>query len=135
MNALHQWRDVKTHKRFGRGHQENGIATTGQGKLTVLCRACPQPGINLPAYWEKLPDQWVLVSLREIYCRQFIRWKYAFLLAFDANFKQKARLLASRAKDMPLSPGCSVQVHPTRYEQYIKDAGGLQEDVRILFLH
>jgi hypothetical protein len=56
MNMLRQWRNIKSYKRFGRGHHDNGIVLTEQGELTVQCRACPLDGINLPPYWSNLPD-------------------------------------------------------------------------------
>ncbi|KAJ7747398.1 hypothetical protein B0H14DRAFT_3097038 [Mycena olivaceomarginata] len=48
------WREVKHHKRAKRGHNKGGIAATKQGELAIPCRACPQPGWNLPPNWENI---------------------------------------------------------------------------------
>ena len=46
-------------KRAERGHAPSGIAGTGQGELSVPCRACPHPEINLPDGWQNVaPDKW-----------------------------------------------------------------------------
>jgi hypothetical protein len=63
MNMLRQWRNIKSYKRFGRGHHDHGIDTTQQGELTVQCRACPLEGINLPPDWKNLPDSYVILPL------------------------------------------------------------------------
>ena len=52
---VRQWRHVLLAKRAGRGHDASGIEGTPQGGLAVPCRACPQPGVNLPAGWEDAP--------------------------------------------------------------------------------
>jgi hypothetical protein len=44
-------------KRAGRGHDQGGIEATVKGGLAVRCRACPQPGINLPQGWETLSEK------------------------------------------------------------------------------
>ncbi|KAF8164506.1 hypothetical protein K438DRAFT_1775479 [Mycena galopus ATCC 62051] len=48
MHTVREWREVKRMKRFKRGHEESGVRGTGQGELALKCRACPQPGWNLP---------------------------------------------------------------------------------------
>lgn len=55
---VREWRHVVMAKRAGRGHDPGGIVTTEPGGLAVMCRACPQPGVNLPDGWEeaKLSD-------------------------------------------------------------------------------
>jgi hypothetical protein len=55
-----------------------------------------------------------------------------FLLAFDANFKQKARVRVNDSKDPPLAPGCGVQVNPQLFEKYLRDTGGIQDEVNLL---
>jgi hypothetical protein len=53
-------------------------------------------------------------------------------LAFDANFKQKACVQGNDSKDPPLAPGCGVQVNPQLFEDYLRDAGGIQDEVNLL---
>lgn len=48
-------------KRGGRGHDPRGIGATTRGSLAVICRACPQPGINLPEGWENAPLEMRLI--------------------------------------------------------------------------
>lgn len=55
-----EWRNCKTLKRSGRGHDPNGVHSTNDGDLAVLCPACPHPGKNLPDDWETAPNQCVL---------------------------------------------------------------------------
>lgn len=43
-------------KRSGRGHDPRGVKGTKEGECAVICPACPQPGRNLPANWEDVPD-------------------------------------------------------------------------------
>jgi hypothetical protein len=50
---VRQWRHLKMAKRAGRGHDPVGIDVTAQGALSIPCRACPHPNINLPDGWEK----------------------------------------------------------------------------------
>ena len=40
-------------KRAGRAHDPAGIEATSAGGLSIPCRACPHPSINLPRNWEK----------------------------------------------------------------------------------
>jgi hypothetical protein len=54
MHIVRQWREVKRHKRFKRGHDAGGVCGTGQGELALKCCACPQLGWNLPDDWEEI---------------------------------------------------------------------------------
>jgi hypothetical protein len=53
---VREWRHIKMLKRAGRGHDPTGVGGTTAGELAVPCRACPIPGVNLPADWEDAPD-------------------------------------------------------------------------------
>ena len=55
MNIVRQWRNIKSAKRQGKGHDPGGINGTKPGELAVICRSCPHPGINLPDKWEDAP--------------------------------------------------------------------------------
>jgi hypothetical protein len=57
MHILRQWREVKRFKRFKRGHLLGGHRATKQGALALPCRACPQPGWNLPPNWRDVPPE------------------------------------------------------------------------------
>jgi hypothetical protein len=57
MHILRQWREVKRLKRFKRGHLLGGHRATKQGALALPCRACPQPGWNLPPNWRDVPPE------------------------------------------------------------------------------
>ena len=57
MQIIHQWRNLKQLKRGGCAHEDGGIHGTKAGELTLLCPACPQPGINLPPNWEFAPEE------------------------------------------------------------------------------
>ncbi len=62
MRSFRQWRHLKTLKRHGRGHIEQGIDNVGPGTCAVECPACPHPGRNLPDNWQDCP-----VALRCVY--------------------------------------------------------------------
>lgn len=53
-------------KRAGRGHDPSGISGTSLGGLSIPCRSCPHPDINLPAGWEDSPPEVKYVSI-ELY--------------------------------------------------------------------
>ncbi|KAJ6454053.1 hypothetical protein C8R47DRAFT_997428 [Mycena vitilis] len=84
MHIVRQFRKVKRMKRAKRGHAEGGWRATAQGELTLPCRACPQPGWNLPEDWDSVPD---------------IRYLYFLFLAQDANFRLTNRNVSSEDAD------------------------------------
>ncbi|KAI0037592.1 hypothetical protein FA95DRAFT_1614058 [Auriscalpium vulgare] len=89
-------------KRGGRVHDPQGIAATAVGELVVDCPACPHPGRNLPEDWQDAPDS--------------EQWKYATMLAVDANFKLK---LKDRGfEDVELAPGWSYFVENEAYAKH-----------------
>jgi hypothetical protein len=57
MVMIREWRHIKMLKRAGRGHDPMGVDGTSQGELTVRCRSCPHPGINLPPGWRDAPEK------------------------------------------------------------------------------
>ncbi|SJL10438.1 uncharacterized protein ARMOST_13824 [Armillaria ostoyae] len=57
MRMLLQWQHLKMLKRGGRGHINDGVATTKDHDLVVMCLSCPWPGINLPEGWEEVPPE------------------------------------------------------------------------------
>lgn len=52
MRMVREWRHLKMLKRAGRAYDPLGIENTPPGSLALLCRACPQPTMNLPQGWE-----------------------------------------------------------------------------------
>ncbi|KAF8058561.1 hypothetical protein FPV67DRAFT_1565454 [Lyophyllum atratum] len=105
MLIVREWRHLKASKRAGRGHDPGGILGTPSGGLAINCRACPQPGINLPVGWEKAPP--------------FIAWLYTLLLSEDANFRLKNRLRSSDEKDPSLQPGLAYFLASDRYLRHV----------------
>ncbi|KAJ7025052.1 hypothetical protein C8F04DRAFT_968268 [Mycena alexandri] len=91
MHIMREWREVKRHKRSKTGHTEGGVRATAQGALALKCRACPQPGWNLPADWEDTPI--------------FYRYLYFLFLAQDANFRLTNRNVSSEEADPILGDG------------------------------
>jgi hypothetical protein len=49
--AVRRYRDMFMHKRAGRGHFKNGIATTPPGALVVESPVLPYPNKNMPVDW------------------------------------------------------------------------------------
>lgn len=56
MRMVRQYRHLKMLKRAGRGNVQDGIKTTANGELAVVCPACPNPEVNLPLGWESVPQ-------------------------------------------------------------------------------
>ncbi|KAF8125542.1 hypothetical protein K438DRAFT_1535231, partial [Mycena galopus ATCC 62051] len=124
MHIVRQWREVKRLKRFKRGHAEGGRLATEQGGLALPCRACPQPGRNLPEGWENIPIG--------------PRFLYFLFLAQDANFRLVNRNVSSKEADPILGDGfgyfakregedgykAHVQKHAT--EEEISSCSGFQ---------
>ncbi|KAL0566541.1 hypothetical protein V5O48_015475 [Marasmius crinis-equi] len=103
---LVQWRHLKMLKRAGRGHVENGIATTQEGQLAVPCPHCPRPKVNLREGWENAP-------LGK-------RFLYQLIVCVDFNFRLKGQLVSSWTRDPGLGDGWSYFVPRKPYEDYIK---------------
>ncbi|KAJ7248186.1 hypothetical protein B0H12DRAFT_1203131 [Mycena haematopus] len=91
MLIMRQWREVKRMKRFRRGHDAGGVRATKRGELALKCRACPQPGWNLPDDWENIDPLY--------------RYIYWLFLAQDANFRLSNRSVSSEAADPILGDG------------------------------
>ena len=51
MTCARQWRNLNQHKRAGTLFDSQ--SDSKKGRLATFCPACPQPGVNLPADWEK----------------------------------------------------------------------------------
>lgn len=122
MTLVRQWRHIQMSKRAGRGHDPTGIAGTPRGGLAVMCRACPQPGINLPPNWEKEPEHLSYVvsfaSNVPSPLNLSFRWRYTLFLAQDANFRLKSRFHKD-SKDPTLGPGLAYFVNNEEYLEYL----------------
>ncbi|KAF7349498.1 CxC2 domain-containing protein [Mycena sanguinolenta] len=91
MHIMRQWREVKRQKRAKRGHYAEGTRGTKQGELVIPCRACPQPGWNLPDGWEDADPAYKFI--------------YFLFLAMDANFRLSNRSVSSEAADPIMGDG------------------------------
>ena len=54
--CVRQWRHLKLIKRGGGGHSPSNLTCVPAGAFALECPACPHPGRNLPADWDKAPD-------------------------------------------------------------------------------
>lgn len=70
------------------------------------CRACPQPGKNLPAGWE--------------WAEEKIAFLFRLFLAEDANFRVKNGMVSSDARDPTLGQGWAYFVSKPEYMDHIK---------------
>ncbi|KAF9487007.1 hypothetical protein BDN71DRAFT_1485393 [Pleurotus eryngii] len=80
MQSLHmsrKWCHLQQLKWMARGHDPEGVDGTKPGELAVLCPACPQPGMNLPAVIEE--DNWL----------------HALFIGIDANFHLKQKNIST----------------------------------------
>ncbi|KAK7023428.1 hypothetical protein VNI00_016734, partial [Paramarasmius palmivorus] len=120
--VIQEWRHIKMGKCAGRGHDPLGLAGTPNGGAMVLCRACPQPGMNLPPGWESAPPE-----------MQFL---YALIVSIDANFKQKARGRPGDKSDPILGPGFGCFVPNAQYMDEISkqtDQEEIPSNTKIIF--
>ncbi|KAJ7068939.1 hypothetical protein B0H15DRAFT_807369 [Mycena belliarum] len=115
MHIVRQWRECKRMKRFKRGNKTGGVGATSLGELALPCRACPQPGWNLPEDWDKVP--W------------FYRYLYFLFLAQDANFRLMNRTVSS---EEPIQfwwggeDGYKAHIAKNANEQEISSCSGFQ---------
>ncbi|KAF7971009.1 hypothetical protein HWV62_22275 [Athelia sp. TMB] len=103
---IREYRHVKMLARAGRGHDPAGIVATKPGEIAVHCRACPQPGINLPDGWEDDVEN---------------RWLYALIICMDACFRLQNRSRSSDAKDPTLGPGWATFIDDAPYHEHLKN--------------
>ncbi|KAH7909550.1 hypothetical protein BJ138DRAFT_1197507 [Hygrophoropsis aurantiaca] len=114
MRMTHEWRNIKSLKRAGRGHDPEGIEATKAGQLAVLCPACPQPGMNIPDNWEDIPSD-----------KQWLCTKY---IAVDANFRLKRDNVSSEAADPSLNKGWGFFVEETEYKAHIEKCAHIPQE-------
>ncbi|KAJ7026921.1 hypothetical protein C8F04DRAFT_1267519 [Mycena alexandri] len=88
MVIVREWREVK---RMKGGHLAGGVKEIKRGELALKCRACPQPGWNMPEGWERADE--------------FSRFLYILFLAQDANFRLSNRNVSSEAADPIIGDG------------------------------
>jgi hypothetical protein len=48
MNVVREFRHIRALKWGGRGHDPTGAEGTSKGELSIPCRGCPHPNINIP---------------------------------------------------------------------------------------
>ncbi|KAG1819100.1 uncharacterized protein BJ212DRAFT_1446228 [Suillus subaureus] len=104
-----EYQHIKMLKQAGHGHDPSGILATLQGKCTVLCPACPQPGKNLPDGWELAPKG--------------TRWLYTCFLAINANFHLKRRIVSKDTVDPSLLHGWGYFIDETTYKTHLTNHG------------
>ncbi|KAF8889255.1 hypothetical protein BD779DRAFT_1671827 [Infundibulicybe gibba] len=103
------YRHIKMLKRSGKGHDPGGAMATKPGECTVMCPACPQPGMNLPPDWEHAE-----VSKRHL---------YRLFLGIDANFRLKRKNVSSDKVDPGLGNGWAYFVGEGEFKQFLRDHG------------
>ncbi|GBE81978.1 hypothetical protein SCP_0403540 [Sparassis crispa] len=106
MHIVREWRHIKALKCAGHRHDPSGVEGTKDGELTVPCRACPHPGINLPDGREQAPPE--------------KSWLYRLIIGMDANFQLKNRDRSSAHREPPLGPGWAYFVKEDGYHEHIK---------------
>ncbi|KAJ7028998.1 hypothetical protein C8F04DRAFT_963379 [Mycena alexandri] len=110
-HIVRQYRTTLMLKRAGRGHAVSGIVGTAQGELALRCRACPQPGRNLPEGWNNI--NWICLTADD-------RYKYFHFLAQDCNFRLINRNVSSEAKDPIMGDGWGYFVNHAEYTKYLR---------------
>ncbi|KAJ7458371.1 hypothetical protein B0H11DRAFT_1737827 [Mycena galericulata] len=108
---VRQYRMMQMMKRAGRGHDDSGVKGTAQGELALPCRACPQPGINLPEGWNTV--DWDAMDEDQ-------RYKYFLWLAQDANFKLINRNVSTEERDPVVDDGTGYFCNRKDYTEHIR---------------
>ena len=70
--------------------------------LTIFCSSCPQPGINLPSDWKKLPS-----------------WVTRRTITVDGNFHADHIKMRRPDQDVMLTNGQGYMVEEARYGKYL----------------
>ena len=121
LRIIHEWWNLKLLKRGGHAHDPSGVSSTKPGELALICPACPDPNINLPADWEKHPHELQCVNsgqyLQILSTYYNIRYLYTYFQANDANFQLKNCL--NGIIDVDLGTGWSYFVKNGPYKQFL----------------
>ncbi|KAJ7603387.1 hypothetical protein DFH06DRAFT_1022305 [Mycena polygramma] len=107
---VRQYRMTQMMKRAARGQDDSGIAGTGQGECTIQCRACPQPGLNMPEGWEDIA--WEEMDEDTSYTK-------FLMLSADANFKLMNRNVSTAVRDPVLDDGTAYFCNRAEYAEHI----------------
>ncbi|KAJ7821736.1 hypothetical protein B0H13DRAFT_2377113 [Mycena leptocephala] len=108
---VRQYRMMQMHKRAGRVHDDSGVSGTRQGELALPCRACPQPGMNLPEGWDQI--NWDEMDEDQQY-------KYFTSLSEDANFKLINRNVSTEERDPIVDDGYGYFCNRVDYMEHIR---------------
>ncbi|KAF9489123.1 hypothetical protein BDN71DRAFT_1484915 [Pleurotus eryngii] len=96
-----EWRHLLQLKRSACGHDPVGAEGTKPGGLAVLCPACPQPGMNLPADLDENS------------------WLHALFIGIDTNFRLKRKNILSDLLDPGLSHRWGYFVEDSTYQAHV----------------
>ncbi|KAG1890639.1 uncharacterized protein F5891DRAFT_1197915 [Suillus fuscotomentosus] len=108
LKIMHKWRNLRSLKCAGCGHDPAGVGATQEGELVLLCPACLHPGKNLPDGWE--------TSNQHVF------------LAIDANFCLKHRAISTNSKDPGLSNGWGYFIDERRYKDYLVNSSAVIQE-------
>ncbi|KAJ7884013.1 hypothetical protein B0H13DRAFT_1628846 [Mycena leptocephala] len=106
---------VRQHRMMGmmkRAHSNSGVGGTAQGELALACRACPQPGKNLPDGWDKI--DWKKMP-------EDLSYKYFLFLAQDCNFRLINRNVSSEARDPIINDGLGYFCNKEAYKTFLRN--------------
>ncbi|KAJ6452354.1 hypothetical protein C8R47DRAFT_998112, partial [Mycena vitilis] len=112
IHIVRQQRVMEMMKRAGRGHSNGGIAGTAQGELALRCRACPQPGRNLPVGWDS-------INWKEM--PEDLSYKYFLFLAQDCNFRLINRNVSNETRDPIVDDGLGYFCNMEQYKLFLRD--------------
>ncbi|KAJ7810080.1 hypothetical protein B0H14DRAFT_3480890 [Mycena olivaceomarginata] len=112
MYIVHQHRMMTRMKRSGRGHSDDGVGGTAQGELVLACRACSQPGRNLPDGWDKI--NWAEMP-------EDLRYKFFLFLAEDTNYWLINHDVSSEAWDPIIDDGLGYFCNREEYKKHLQN--------------
>jgi len=94
-------RKLEVSKRFGEIYSPHSAS----GSFTLFCPSCPQPGINLPPDWKKLPT-----------------WVTRRTITVDGNFHADHIKMRRPDLDIKLTNGLGYMVEEEQYQEYLSVA-------------
>ncbi|KAG1901642.1 uncharacterized protein F5891DRAFT_1128056 [Suillus fuscotomentosus] len=119
LRIVHEWRNLRSLKCAGHGHDPAGVNATQEGELALLCLACPHPG-KIYLTGGKLQLNRLMLT--------YFRWMYSVFLAINANFHLKHRAISSDTKDPGLSGGWGYFINEKPYKAYIGNSSAVIQE-------
>lgn len=136
LRAIRIWRHVQARKRSGQALGLGKVLPPPyEATISVLCPACPQPGLNITKadIIEHRDKPFVIHPNPYFYVMMISRHVSTLFMSGDADFKLLQRDRKNQKQDIYLMDGESYFPDMTIFKSYLKNAGEVKE-VRLAIL-